>query len=72
MESEYRIAVIQKSTGTVVASWEPGLKVEKDFEEEFAKRLEAKGVGVGKTAKHVIADAKAALKELLFDLKSMV
>ena len=72
MPSEYLIQVVYKSTGQVVACWEPGLTVEKKLIEELVNRVKAKGVGVFRTEDHVAKDVKTAIEELLWDLKSLV
>ena len=50
----------------------PGLRVESQLLEELCDRVQAKGVGVGRTTEHVIADLRAAWQELFFDLKKQV
>jgi len=71
MASEFKIQVVHASNGMVV-EWAPGLSVEKDLETELLARIKAKGVGVGRTSAHVLEDVKAALRELLYELKSQV
>ena len=71
MPSDYLIAVIEKTTGHTV-SWAPGLEVEAQFEDDLVTRVKAKGVGLARTEAHVLADVRAALAELLHDLKSRV
>lgn len=70
-ESEFLIQIIHRRSGEVVR-WAPGLEIEHEFEANLLKRVEAKGVGAGRTTKHVLADVDAALKELLYDLKKQV
>lgn len=71
MASDYIIQVVQRSTGQVV-EWAPGQAVERDLVTELGSRVAAKGVGIARSTDHVVADVQAALKELLFDLKSDV
>ena len=70
--SNYLIQVVDRHTKEVIYSWLPGLEVEKQFETELCNRVKAKGVGILRTEKHVIADVLSALRELLYDLKSKV
>ena len=72
MPSEYLIQVVHKSTGKVVTGWEPGLTVEKRLVEELVNRVKTKGVGIFRTEDHVAKDVRAAIEELLYDLKSLV
>jgi hypothetical protein len=72
MESLYRMQIIHKPSGTVVAEWLPGRDFEHDLVAELAHRVAAKGVGIGRTAAHVKADVMAAFRELLLDLKKKV
>jgi hypothetical protein len=55
-----------------VVRWGPGLPVETDFIASLCARVQAKGVGVGKSEAHVIADVRAACEELIYDLKAKV
>jgi hypothetical protein len=71
MASKYLIQVVSKKTGKVV-EWAPGLAVERQFEDEICNRVAAKGVGIARTTAHVVADVRAAVEELLHDLKSDV
>ena len=71
MASEYVIQVVHEKMGKVV-EWAPGLAVERQFITDLCNRVAAKGVGVGRTTAHVVADVKAALEELLHEMKSEV
>ena len=71
MASQYLIQVVHKESGKVVR-WAPGLEIEKQFEDELLDRVKAKGVGVGRSTTHVLADVQTALQELLHDLKKQV
>lgn len=66
--SEYRLQVLHVPSGQVV-QWAPGLLIEKDLVDEVCRRVAAKGVGFGKTEAHVLADVKAAVEELFFQIK---
>jgi hypothetical protein len=69
--SDYRICVRSVSTGLEV-EWAPGLAVERQLVTDLCDRVAAKGVGMGRTTVHVVADVRAALEELLHDLKAEV
>ena len=71
MPSSFKIQVIHADTGKVV-SWAPGMEVEKNLIMELRAKVKARGVGVGRTTAHVLDDVEAALKELLYELKSLV
>ena len=66
--SEFRLQVLHVPTGKLV-EWAPGLTIEKDFVAEICRRVQAKGVGIGRTEAHVVADVRAAVEELLFAIK---
>jgi hypothetical protein len=72
MPSDYVLQVARKTTGEVVASWPPGRETEKDFVTAICERVDAKGVGVGHTSAHVVADVRAALEEAIFEVKAQV
>jgi hypothetical protein len=69
--SGFVIQVLYKPTGEVV-QWAPGRSVEKAIVDELCERVAKKGVGVGRTTAHVVLDVRAALNELLLDLKKQV
>jgi len=71
MASDYVMQIVHKHDGTVV-EWAPGLAVETEHIENLCARVKAKGVGVGRTEAHVIADVKTALREMLRELKGRV
>lgn len=71
MASDYLVQIVHKDKGKVV-SFAPGLNVEFDIENELANRVAAKGVGVGRSSAHVVADVRAAFRELMHDLKAQV
>ena len=71
--SDYLIQVIHRNGGhAVISRWAPGLKVEKDFEDELVARIRQKGVGWFKSEEKVTGAVALALKELLYDLKAQV
>jgi len=72
MASDYAIQIVHVATGEVVHRWAPGLAVEVELVENLCARIAAKGVGVGRTEAHVIADVREAVGELLLDLKKRV
>lgn len=73
MASDYLLQIIHKHDGMVVGcAWEPGLAVEVALIDDLVARVEAKGVGVGRTEAHVLADVRAAMTELLVALKTKV
>jgi hypothetical protein len=69
--SDYLIQVVHKVDGTV-AAWAPGLDIEADVVDELVERVRLKGVGIGRTQDHVLDDVRAAMLELLYDLKARV
>lgn len=71
MPSDYVIQVVDTRTG-LVAEWAPGLKVERQLITDLSTRVASKGVGIGRTTKHVVQDVQTALIELLHELKSEV
>ena len=71
MVSDYVIQVVNTKTGKVV-EWAPGMVVERQLVVDLCNRVAAKGVGMARSTAHVVADVKAALEELLFEMKSEV
>jgi hypothetical protein len=71
MESNYLVQIVHRKSGLVV-QWAPGLNVEDELIDTLCERVRAKGIGIGRTEAHVLGDVRAALEELLFDLKSQV
>lgn len=69
--SVYRLQIVGPD-GQVVKSWPPGSHVETELISELCERVKAKGVGLGRTEAHVLADLKAAFTEMLYDLKAKV
>ena len=72
MASEYVVQIVHKASKQVVKSWDPGLLVEKEFEQEIVARVREKGVGVFRTEAHVLRDVREAIREVLYELKVMV
>jgi len=72
MASAYRVQIIHAATAEVVYRELPGEAVEADLVENICQRVRAKGVGIGRTEAHVLADVKAAIAEVLYDLKKRV
>ena len=70
MASHYRIQIVEQHSGRVT-SWAPGLEIETEFVTNLCNRVKAKGVGF-RTETHVLTDVRAALEELLRDLKAHV
>ena len=68
MASLYSIAVIEKESGKVVASWEPGLKEEQDFIPHLCARAKKSNFGLMLTTASLIT----AFQEMLLELKSKV
>ena len=68
MASRFVIQVVDRHTNAVV-SWAPGSAVERQFVEDLVDRVVAKGVGFGRTSAHVAGDVRAAVENLLFELK---
>lgn len=71
MPSAYRLQIVHAEDGRVV-EWAPGLSAEIELIDNLCARVQAKGVGVGKTEAHVLADVRAAFHDLLRDLKSQI
>lgn len=72
MASQYLVQIVDKKTRQVVNSWQPGLQAELEFEAELLRRVQKMGVGVFRTEAHVLKDVQAAIRELLYELKSRV
>lgn len=72
MASKFLLQIVEKETGKVIAQMEPGLGDERCFVDSILTRLHSKGVGVFKTSNHVVSDARAALEEAIFELKTKV
>lgn len=72
MESPYRVQIIDVATGEVVYRELPGLTAEVELIANLQRRVLAKGVGLGRTSAHVVADVGEALTDLLSDLKRIV
>lgn len=73
MASDYRLQIIDTRTGQPTKGWQPGDRVvETDLVADLLQRVKAKGVGIGRTEAHVLADVRAAFTELLFQLKERV
>jgi hypothetical protein len=72
MASAFQMQIVELATGHVVHRWAPGLAVETELLDNLCRRVQAKGVGLGRTEAHVIADVRAALEELIYDLKTQV
>lgn len=71
MPSAFRLQIVHAGTGTVV-QWAPGLAAEVELIDNLCRRVQAKGVGFGKSETHVLADVRDALGELLYDLKAQI
>lgn len=71
MPSDYSLQIVHRASGKVV-SWAPGMQAEVELIENLCQRVQAKGVGVGKTEAHVLDDIRAAFRELLHELKRLV
>lgn len=69
--SDYKVQIVHIGSGTVVSEWAPREGYE-TVSDEIALRAVAKGIGIGKTAKHGFADVKAAVQEFLLDLHNRV
>jgi len=70
--SDYRLQVVQASTGKVVKGWQPGDKVETDLVDELVDRAKAKGVGLFRSEARVLGGVREAFGEMLLDLKGRV
>lgn len=71
MASDFLMVIRRIPSGQTV-EFAPGLAVESQLLDELCDRVRAKGVGVGRTEDHVIADVREAFNELFHDLKKQV
>lgn len=79
MASRFQVQIGDLDTGQIIVAWPPrslktnGLR-EQDgaFIDALCARLEAKGIGAGKTTAHVLADLRETWQELLHELKAHV
>jgi hypothetical protein len=71
MPSDFKLQVLHIPTGQTVA-WAPGQQVERDLIAALKSQLEAKGVGLFRTTKHVLTDLEAAVTDLFLELKKDV
>jgi hypothetical protein len=69
--SQFRLQIVDKA-GKVTKGWQPGDRVETELVDELCARVKAKGVGLGRTEAHVLADLRLAFAELLYELKARV
>jgi hypothetical protein len=68
--SEFRIRVTHVSGRNAILV--PGGQGERDLVADILARVKAKGVGVGRTEAHVLADVEAALNDALYAIKAEV
>lgn len=68
MPSQFVIRVVDLMTDEFV-EWAPGKAVEKQLVDDLCTRVASKGVGITRTTAHVVADVRAAMDELLYELK---
>jgi hypothetical protein len=71
MASDFLLRVVHRPSGDYV-EWAPGQYIESHLVDELCNRVRAKGVGLGRTTNHVVEDVRAAITELLFELKKQV
>lgn len=72
MASRFRVQIVERESGTVVAEWIPGRLQEETFIADICQRVKAKGVGLGRTTSHVLTDVQVAIEDWLTSLKSQV
>lgn len=72
MLSAYTLQIVHDPSGEVVASWKGRDPEESRLADELANRVATKGVGLGRTTDHVMADVRAAFDEMLLELKRQV
>lgn len=70
-KSDYAMRIVYLPTGEYV-QWAPGQEIEAMVVDELCDRVAVKGVGVGRTSEHVLADVRAAMTELILDLKKRI
>lgn len=71
MASRFKMQIVDTVTGRVV-EWEPGLSTEINFVEDCISRIVERGVGFGRTSKHVAKDIEDGITEAIFNLKKKV
>jgi hypothetical protein len=71
MASDYRLQIVRRD-GALVYTMEPGGKAERDIVEDLVARVKAKGIGAGRSEKHVLGAVRAAFDELMYDLKATI
>lgn len=69
--SDYAMRIVYLPTGAY-HEWVPGSPTETLLVQDLCGRVAEKGVGIGRTTTHVVADVRAAIEELIFDLKKQV
>lgn len=72
MASNYRLQIVHIPSGGVVVEWPPGLHQEHDLIDEIVERVRSRGVGLFQTEEHVTRDVRAAIEDLLYELKLRV
>lgn len=70
MPSPYRIR-IERVDGQIVHLI-PGGKAERDMVDAIVNRVRTKGVGFARTEAHVLADVRAAIGEVIHEMKSEI
>lgn len=70
MPSKFAIKIV-RNDGTAVLL-KPGAIGERDLKDALLAEVRARGVGIARTANHVVQDVSDALDAVLLDLKSEV
>lgn len=72
MPSDFLMQIINRHTGEVVATWEPGSRVEADVVTHCLQIAKQRGIGFWRTEARVTAVLHAAWHEAIHALKSQV
>lgn len=71
MASDFVLQIRHIHSGEYI-EFAPGLAVESQILEELCDRVNAKGVGIGRTSEHVINSIRSSFQELFWDLKKQM
>jgi len=71
MASSFLMQIVNKSNGEIV-QFEPGLSVEVNFVDACVTKILEKGVGLGRTSKHVANDIRDGIEETIQELKNKI
>lgn len=72
MQSDFLLQVVNRHTGEVVSTWEPGGSVEANLVHSCVVAAKARGIGFWRTEAQVERALRAAWSDVLHALKSQV